>query len=81
MKTANPLRPIVVIKEGQENKNSEFKMALAAWNNSSHLLRVTIVTVVVMATCIYCGVFRSKALYNHPSAIILRHHHCFDCCY
>ena len=30
MKTANPLRPIVVIKEGQENKNSEFKMALAA---------------------------------------------------
>jgi len=28
MKTANPLRPIVVIKEGQENK--DFQMALAA---------------------------------------------------
>ena len=28
MKTANPLRPIVVIKEGQTNK--DFEMALAA---------------------------------------------------
>jgi len=30
MKTANPLRSIVVVKEGQENK--DFKMALAAWD-------------------------------------------------
>ena len=30
MKTANPLRQIVVIKEGQEKENRDFQMALAA---------------------------------------------------
>ena len=66
MKTANPLRSIVVIKEGQDNK--DFRMALAAWTNS-HLLHVTIVTVVTMAQHYYYVSLRHFQNYRYAYAM------------
>jgi len=53
MKTANPLRPVVVIKEGQQNK--DFQMALAAWTKSHLLSSDVMVTFVAMVTYLYSG--------------------------
>jgi len=51
MKTSNPLRSIVVVKEGHEN--NDFKMALAAWYNKRQFI-----------ICLFFGLFPTVLMFS-----------------